>query len=56
MKFLVVYGNPIDGCKYCGPFDDRGEAFSWADDNVTTQYDYWITVLETPKENEHENT
>jgi hypothetical protein len=55
MKFLVVYGNPVDGCSYCGPFEHRGDAFAWADDNVTTQYDYWITVLEEPKENEHEN-
>ncbi len=50
MQFIVVYGNPIDGCKYCGPFEHHSEAFLWADDNITNQYDFWITVLEEPEE------
>jgi hypothetical protein len=47
MKYIVVSGNPIDGLTFNGPFNDRGEAMVWADENVSTEYDWWIAVLNT---------
>lgn len=49
MKWLVIYGNPVDGFRYCGPFDGRGDAFEWADDNVATEYDWWLAELNAPQ-------
>jgi hypothetical protein len=47
---IVIYGNPVDGFSYCGPFQLRGDALAWADDNVSTEYDWWVTNLQQPEE------
>lgn len=46
---IVIYGNPVEGFNYCGPFHLRGDALAWADDNVSTEYDWWVTNLQTPQ-------
>lgn len=46
---IVIYGNPVDGFTYCGPFQLREDAFAWADSNITTEYDWWITDLKEPE-------
>lgn len=50
MNFLVVYGSPIDGLTFCGPFDTRDEALAWADENIATEYDWWVATIFDPKE------
>jgi hypothetical protein len=50
MKWLIVRGNPVIGFTYWGPFDDSADAVAWADENITVEYDWWLTELETPKE------
>jgi hypothetical protein len=47
---IVIYGNPVDGFSYCGPFQLREDAFAWADANVTNEYDFWISSLQQPEE------
>lgn len=46
MQYIIVYGNPINGFKYIGVFDSNISAIEYADENITTEYDYWITTLE----------
>jgi hypothetical protein len=47
---IVIYGNPVDGFRYCGPFQLREDALAWADHNITTEYDWWVTNLQQPEE------
>jgi hypothetical protein len=47
---IVIYGNPIDGFKHCGPFHLREDAITWADHNIATEYDWWVVDMEEPGE------
>lgn len=46
--WIVISGNPIDGCSFYGPFKTRDQANDWADRNVANEYDWWVTNLEEP--------
>lgn len=48
-NWIVIYGNPNNGFSYCGPFSTPQDANDWADDNVATEYDWWITPLANPE-------
>jgi hypothetical protein len=50
MKYIVVSGNPIDGLAFHGPFENKGDAMVWADENVSIEYDWWLAVLNTVKD------
>lgn len=45
-NWIVIYGNPNNGFSYCGPFSTPQDANDWADNNVATEYDWWITPLQ----------
>ena len=44
MKHIVVFGNPIDGLTFEGPFDDFESAEAYA----TGFDDWWIAALSEP--------
>lgn len=50
MKVVVMYGNPSIGFKLIGPFDSNDDANTWADENITTEYDWWLMPIDQPKE------
>ena len=46
-KYLVVYGNPVDGFKFIGPFDDNQDALRAGDD---VGADWWIAKCDDKRE------
>ena len=44
MKYIIVYGNPVDGFNFRGPFDTSGDASEYAD-RVEDDEIWWITEL-----------
>jgi len=46
-KWIVVCGNPVDGCSFHGPFDNNAEAFDYAQGMQT---DWWVAPLQSPEE------
>lgn len=55
MKITVMCGNPVIGFRLIGPFDDNEDAIAWADENVTTEYDWWLMPLDTPNQPQGES-
>lgn len=47
MKYLVVVGNPIDGCEFYGPFDDDTAAEDWAE-RYRRNDTWWVSELREP--------
>jgi hypothetical protein len=47
MNTIIVYGNPIDGFRYVGPFESRDAALHYCEDDGG---DWWLTTLEPPPE------
>jgi hypothetical protein len=45
MKYIIVYGDPINGLYFVGPFDDANEAGDYASDNIDGEW--WIAKLES---------
>lgn len=43
---IVVYGNPIDGLQFVGPFTDEGEAADFAE-RYLDGYDWWLSTLQS---------
>jgi phosphatidylserine decarboxylase len=52
--FILVYGNPIDGHRFVGPFDDREAAIRYMDGERHSE-NIWIAELDAPANNEGEN-
>jgi hypothetical protein len=48
---IVIYGNPVEGFNYFGPFHLREDALAWAEHSVPDMDDWWITNLQSPEEN-----
>jgi hypothetical protein len=48
-QWIIIYGNPITGLQFAGPFPDRESALEWADNNPIVEADWWITALEQPR-------
>lgn len=44
--FILVYGNPIDGLKFIGPFGDAEAATEYAE-KYGIEADWWLTELES---------
>jgi hypothetical protein len=49
-KLIVIYGNPVDGFHYIGPFDEPETAIEWAQEGVTAESDWWVADLNDPNE------
>lgn len=45
---IVVTGNPIDGFRFIGPFEETNKAIAWATDHCTA--DWVVTQLKTPEQ------
>ena len=48
MKYLIVFGNPIDGFNFRGPFDDHETARFYAD--IVYDGDWWLAEITPPDE------
>lgn len=46
-KYMIMYGNVVDGMKFIGPFDSDEDAFGYAEMELTLE-DWWITQLQSP--------
>ena len=31
MKYIIIYGDPVDGFTFCGPFDTHEDAIDYAE-------------------------
>lgn len=49
MKQMVVYGSPVAGFVYYGPFDDFKAADEWAKETMTDCDFWWIVELISPE-------
>jgi hypothetical protein len=50
---LVIWGNPVDGLLFFGPFATYDEALLWANDNQASDKDWWLAPLTSPQTLEH---
>lgn len=48
MRYIVMAGNPVDGLRFFGPFDDSEEANEFADD-ACSGGDWWTVPLSAVK-------
>lgn len=46
--YLFICGNPVDGCRYVGPFDTHEDAEQYGEDEGDG--DWWIAELDAPAE------
>lgn len=46
--WVVVVGNPFDGIRLIGPFEDGNDANEWADENCDTE-DWWVVNIIDPQ-------
>jgi hypothetical protein len=53
MRYIICYGNPVDGYTFVGPFDDRDEAVRYAEVDGEQGTDWCIADLypQATKEN-----
>lgn len=49
MKFVIVFGNPIDGFNFRGPFDSVEDANHSAEASDPDDY-WWVAELNPPTE------
>ena len=54
MKYLIVFGDPIDGFNFRGPFDDHETAHFYAD--IVCEGDWWLAELTPPDRNNTSRT
>lgn len=47
MKYIVITGNPVDGCEYFGPFKTHEKATDYAERYLDG--DWWVTTLYKPE-------
>ena len=45
-RWLVVYGDPVDGFEFYGTFNSHEEAVSWAESSLDSPW--WIAKLQLP--------
>lgn len=49
--WIIIYGNPIDGFGYIGPFDSHEEAVRYMDDEPSGHHDnMWTALLDLPED------
>ena len=47
IKHIIVYGNPVDGFSFIGPFDDHESAHEFAEE-YKGGVEWWVLTLEEP--------
>jgi len=53
MVWIIVFGNPMEGFNYIGPFNILSEAERYATgSNLTSDYSWWIAPVERPRESD----
>jgi hypothetical protein len=50
--YIMIYGNPCDGFRYVGPFEDHDLALAYGEAGASG--DWWITELDPPASDEGE--
>ncbi len=48
-SFIIIYGDPISGLSFVGPFDSNIEATDWADQTALGA-DWWISPIMLPQD------
>ena len=48
-KFVIITGNPVDGFKFIGPFDNGPAAVDWAN-YVALEPDWWVGTVENEED------
>jgi hypothetical protein len=51
--FVMVYGNPVEGFRFVGPFATKAEARKYARGEP---FDVWVARLDTPTQRREEVT
>ena len=46
-SFIVIVGDPVDGFRYYGPFDDHDSAVKWAEAELDGER-WWVADMEPP--------
>ncbi len=54
-KYMIMYGNVVDGMKFIGPFDSGEDALGYAEMELTPE-DWWIVPLQSPSQEHSEVT
>ena len=49
---IIVFGNPVDGFGFIGPFTGAIAAARHGNTNAHIDHDWWIAVLDAPEETE----
>ncbi len=44
-RYVLMYGNPVEGFKVIGPFDDVAEARNYGDNRLDQGWHYWVLPL-----------
>ena len=47
---VLIVGNPVDGLRFVGPFDNGSDAVDFAGNHVASEEDWWISDLITQEE------
>lgn len=45
---IIIYGNPVDGLSFIGPFDCLSDAAAAGNIDPNIEGDWWISELEAP--------
>ena len=45
--FILIYGNPVDGHRYVGPFDEREDAVRYMETEPLSE-NIWLAELDPP--------
>ena len=51
---VVITGNPIDGLRIIGVFNNAPQAVDWASEDLVTPDPWWVAPMESPEEWEPE--
>lgn len=49
MKAIIVYGSPVCGLGFVGPFDDMDAAIAHANNDANLDTEWWVVYLEAPE-------
>lgn len=47
VKYIITFGNPVDGFNYCGPFDTADDAVQYAN-TFDDDGPWWVVELTPP--------
>ena len=50
-KHIAIYGNPVDGFRYVGPFESKEDALTYVADEPSSD-NWWVAELYAPAEEE----